>query len=90
MIVTDPETGETWVETVTAEITGDGVKHLVKAIIDTDGEAGSRTAEVTATDGHPFWLSELGEWIDATDLHPGQWLQTGSGTFSREIRSRTL
>ena len=36
---------------------------------------------MTATDGHPFWVPELGEWIDATDLQAGQWLQTGSGTW---------
>ncbi|MCX4386086.1 ricin-type beta-trefoil lectin domain protein [Micromonospora peucetia] len=78
---TDPETGQTEVETVTAAIKGDGVKHLVKVTIDTDGERGSDTAEVTATDGHPFWVPELGEWIDATDLRSGQWLQTSAGTF---------
>lgn len=79
--VTDPETGETGVETVTAAIKGDGVKHLIKITIDTDGEHGTETAEVTATDGHPFWVPELGEWIDATDLQSGQWLQTSAGTY---------
>ncbi|MGA5329640.1 polymorphic toxin-type HINT domain-containing protein, partial [Streptomyces griseoincarnatus] len=39
-----------------------------------------KTAEVTATDGHPFWVPELGQWLDATDLQPGQWLQTSAGT----------
>ncbi|MEU3832074.1 RHS repeat-associated core domain-containing protein [Streptomyces microflavus] len=77
---TDPRTGETRVETVTAEIKGEGLKRLVKVVIDTDGERGSKTAEVTATDGHPFWVPELDKWIDATDLQPGQWLHTGSGT----------
>lgn len=76
---TDPKTGETRVETVTAEIKGEGLKRLVKVVIDTDGERGSKTAEVTATDGHPFWVPELDKWIDATDLQPGQWLHTGSG-----------
>ena len=71
MIATDLESGETRVETVTAEITGDGVKHLVRVTIDTDGEQGTETAKVTATDGHPFWVPELGEWIDAIDLQPG-------------------
>ncbi|MEV6654242.1 ricin-type beta-trefoil lectin domain protein [Streptomyces sp. NPDC051219] len=78
---TDPKTGETRVETVTAAIKGDGVKHLVKVAIDTDGERGSKTAEVTATDGHPFWVPELSEWIDATDLQSGQWLRTSAGTL---------
>ncbi|MFI5620512.1 polymorphic toxin type 43 domain-containing protein [Streptomyces sp. NPDC051567] len=77
---TDPKTDETRVETVTATITGEGLKHLVDVTIDTDGENGPNTAEVTATDGHPFWVPELNQWIDATDLHPGQWLQTSTGT----------
>ncbi|MER6296914.1 polymorphic toxin-type HINT domain-containing protein, partial [Streptomyces althioticus] len=80
VVATDPETGETRIETVTAEIKGEGLKHLVKVVIDTDGDKGEETAEVTATDGHPFWVPELGEWLDATDLQPGQWLQTSAGT----------
>ncbi|WP_432043785.1 Hint domain-containing protein [Streptomyces cadmiisoli] len=81
VIATDDKTGETRVETVTAEIKGNGLKHLVTVTIDTDGKAGTSTAEVTATDGHPFWVPELGKWIDATDLTPGQWLRTGAGTL---------
>ncbi|WP_265868013.1 ricin-type beta-trefoil lectin domain protein [Streptomyces sp. SKN60] len=81
VVATDPKTGETRVETVTAEIKGQGLKHLVKITIDTDGKAGSKTAQVTATDGHPFWVPELGKWIDATNLKSGEWLQTSSGTY---------
>ncbi|GHF11255.1 polymorphic toxin-type HINT domain-containing protein [Streptomyces fumanus] len=78
VLATDPETGETAVETVTAEILGKGLKHLVKVeITTTDG----KKAQVTATEGHPFWVSELGERIDATDLNPGQWLRTSAGTY---------
>ncbi len=80
VIATDDKTGETRVETVTAEIKGKGLKHLVKVTIDTDGESGTSTAEVTTTDGHPFWVPELDQWIDATDLKPGQWLRTSAGT----------
>ncbi|WP_107501039.1 RHS repeat-associated core domain-containing protein, partial [Streptomyces thermovulgaris] len=79
VLATDPKTGETAVETVTAEIKGEGVKHLVEVTIDIDGHQGSETATVTATDGHPFWVPELGEWIDATDLKAGQWLKTSAG-----------
>ncbi|MCZ7414109.1 RHS repeat-associated core domain-containing protein [Streptomyces sp. WMMC897] len=81
VIATDPETGETEVETVTAEITGSGAKNLVKVTIDLDGDRGEETASVTATDGHPFWVPELDEWLDATDLQSGQWLQTSAGTY---------
>jgi hypothetical protein len=80
-MATDPETGETRVETVTAEIKGDGVKHLVKVTVDTDGEKGSATADITATDGHPFWVPALRKWVKATDLRAGQWLRTGAGTL---------
>ncbi len=52
----------------------------MKITVDTDGDRGTKTAEITATDGHPFWVPELGEWIDATDLQPGQWLRTSAGT----------
>ncbi|WP_073951955.1 ricin-type beta-trefoil lectin domain protein [Streptomyces kebangsaanensis] len=81
VIATDPKTGERRIETVTAEIKGQGLKHLVKVTIDTDGKKGTKTAQVTATDGHPFWVPELGEWIDAADLKSGQWLQTSAGTY---------
>nr|EIF91696.1 YD repeat-containing protein [Streptomyces tsukubensis NRRL18488] len=81
VVATDPETGETAIETVTAEIKGEGTKKLVEVVIDTDGRKGTATATVTATDGHPFWVPELQEWIDATDLEAGNWLRTAVGTL---------
>ncbi|MEU3301230.1 polymorphic toxin-type HINT domain-containing protein [Streptomyces sp. NPDC006678] len=81
ILATDPETGETRVEEVTAEIRGKGVKNLVTVTLDTDGDKGSATATVTATDGHPFWVPALGEWVDAADLTAGQWLRTSAGTY---------
>lgn len=81
VLATDPETGKTEVQTVTAEIDGTGTKSLVKVTIDTDGDKGTKTASVTATDGHPFWVPELRDWIDATDLNRGEWLRTSAGTL---------
>ncbi|MGC9539865.1 Hint domain-containing protein, partial [Streptomyces sp. UG1] len=80
VLATDPGTGETKAETVTAEIRGTGLKHLVKVTIDIEG---GKTASVTATDGHPFWVPELGQWIDATDLAPGERLRTTDGNDVR-------
>ncbi len=80
VIATDPKTGKTTIKTVTAEIKGKGLKHLVRLTLDLDGDKGSRTASVTATDGHPFWVPELHAWIDASDLRTGQWLRTSAGT----------
>ncbi|MGW4160250.1 ricin-type beta-trefoil lectin domain protein [Streptomyces sp. NPDC004788] len=80
IVATDPKTGETRTETVTAEIKGQGVKHLTTVTIDLDGKSGSKTAQVSATDGHPFWVPELRQWIKATDLKAGEWLRTSAGT----------
>ncbi|WP_406477745.1 ricin-type beta-trefoil lectin domain protein [Streptomyces sp. NBC_01615] len=80
VLATDPETGETRAEEVTATILGKGLKHLVEVTVDADGEKGSKTATITATDGHPFWVPELGEWVEATDLKSGEWLRTSSDT----------
>jgi Pretoxin HINT domain len=80
VLATDPETGRTKTETVTAEITGTGLKHLVKVTVDTDGKKGTKTASVTATDGHPFWVPELSAWLPATVLKSGDWLRTSAGT----------
>ncbi|MGX1367625.1 hypothetical protein RKD19_002984 [Streptomyces canus] len=79
VLATDPETGKTKPEKVTAEIKGVGLKYLAKVTVDVDGKEGKKTASVTATDGHPFWVPELHEWIDATDLQAGDWLTTRSG-----------
>ncbi|MER7762494.1 polymorphic toxin-type HINT domain-containing protein [Streptomyces sp. NPDC097619] len=79
VIATDPETGRTRAKPVTGTIIGEGAKNLVAVTIDVDGAAGSRTATVEATDGHPFWVPELGEWIDATDLREGQKLHSDTG-----------
>ncbi|WP_309505050.1 polymorphic toxin-type HINT domain-containing protein [Streptomyces sp. KM273126] len=78
---TDPETGRTTTQTVTAEIKGKGLKNLVRITIDVDGDKGDKTASVTATDGHPFWVPEIGKWIDATELTRGTWLRTSAGTY---------
>ncbi|WP_407077921.1 polymorphic toxin-type HINT domain-containing protein [Streptomyces sp. NPDC126499] len=80
VVATDPKTGQTRIETVTAQIKGQGLKHLVSITIDLDGKKGTQTAQVTATDGHPVWVPALGRWVKATDLKSGQLLQTSSGT----------
>ncbi|MFC6020041.1 polymorphic toxin-type HINT domain-containing protein [Plantactinospora solaniradicis] len=80
VLATDPETGETAAKAVAATIIGVGSKNLVRITVDNDGEDGDATGNVIATDGHPFWVPELGQWRDATDLAPGQWLQTSAGT----------
>ena len=77
VLATDPETGETGPQPVTALITGDGTKDLTTVtIVGQDGDAET----IVATDGHPFWVPDLGRWVDAGDLLPGEWLSTSAGT----------
>ncbi len=91
VIATDPETGETGPRKVTALIKGDGDKQLVDITLDTDGPTGTKTDTVTATDGHPFWVPQLHQWVKAGNLASGQWVQTSAGTWVQitAIRHRT-
>ncbi|MEU7384191.1 MULTISPECIES: RHS repeat-associated core domain-containing protein [unclassified Streptomyces] len=91
VIATDPETGETGPREVTALIKGDGDKQLVDITLDTDGPTGTKTDTVTATDGHPFWVPQLHQWVKAGNLASGQWVQTSAGTWVQitAIRHRT-
>ncbi|MEV0622006.1 toxin TcdB middle/N-terminal domain-containing protein, partial [Nonomuraea sp. NPDC050404] len=77
VLATDPATGRTVPRPVTALITGDGDKNLVRISIDQGGEK----ADLTATEGHPFWVERLNSWIDAGDLRPGMLLRTSAGTY---------
>ncbi|MGW3292028.1 polymorphic toxin-type HINT domain-containing protein, partial [Streptomyces sp. NPDC001002] len=86
---TDPESGATEAKSVTAAITGHGVKKLVEVTVDTDGDRGDATATVTATDGHPFWVMDLNRWVDAKDLKPGQSLTTDKGVQIDVVAVRT-
>ncbi|MFD6424368.1 polymorphic toxin-type HINT domain-containing protein [Streptomyces sp. NPDC060198] len=78
---TDPETDESGPRPVTALIKGQGEKQLVDLLVDTDGTKGEETGSITATDGHPFWVPALDQWLEAGELQPGQWLRTSAGTW---------
>jgi RHS repeat-associated protein len=80
VLATDPETGQTASKTVVATIIGDGSKDLVRITVDAGAEADGPIAELVATHNHPFWVPDLRDWVDATELHAGQWLQTSAGT----------
>jgi hypothetical protein len=83
VLATDPATGVTRAEPVTALITSTGRKRLV------DVTAGGGT--LTATANHPFWAPQTGAWVPAGNLRSGQWLRTSSGTWTQAtgVRTRT-
>ncbi|WP_433365244.1 polymorphic toxin-type HINT domain-containing protein [Streptosporangium sp. CA-115845] len=79
VLATDPETGRTSARPVVATIVGEGDKHLVEVTVDTDGSRGDAVGTVVATDNHPFWVDDRGQWIDAADLKTGDSLLTPDG-----------
>ncbi|MEV0387957.1 SpvB/TcaC N-terminal domain-containing protein [Nonomuraea sp. NPDC050643] len=81
VVATDPETGRTESRAVTDLVTGDGDKNLVRISVDVDGDKGGRTADITATAGHPFWVEKANRWVDAGELKAGMWLRTSAGTY---------
>ncbi|WP_285472664.1 Hint domain-containing protein [Actinoplanes sp. NBRC 101535] len=74
----DPVTGESGSRPVTALIRGSGVKHPVEIDVDLDGDDRS-DGDLTATDGHPFWVENERAWLTAEHLKPGQQLLTPDG-----------
>jgi hypothetical protein len=84
----DTEKGDTEGRPVTRLITGNGTKHLVDVTVDTDGDAGDATGTVTATAGHPFWVDERGEYVDAGRLAPGDTVTTPSGEHLAVVATR--
>ncbi|MEU1723335.1 DNRLRE domain-containing protein [Nonomuraea sp. NPDC005692] len=80
VLATDPETGETRAEPVTAVLTSKGDKHLVQISVDAADKDDERSSLV-ATDHHPFWAPQLRKWVMADELKSGMWLRTSAGTF---------
>jgi RHS repeat-associated protein len=80
VLATDPTTGETQSKKVTDLIVGHGEKHLVELVVDVDGDRGTETGVLTATDGHPFWSPDLQRWLTADELQVGSLLKTSAGT----------
>ncbi|MDF5751879.1 polymorphic toxin-type HINT domain-containing protein [Spongiactinospora sp. TRM90649] len=89
VLATDPETGETRAKPVVRQIAGEGDKKLVKITIDTDGDTGSATSDLVATDGHPIWVQSERAWLKADRLKPGMWLRTSAGTYVQVTATKT-
>lgn len=79
VLATDPVTNRTMRKPVTATVTSVGAKVLVDVTVDVDGDDGQRTATLTATHNHPFWVPKTGSWVQAEGLKVGQSLRTPTG-----------
>jgi hypothetical protein len=54
---------------------------MVKLTVDVDGDKGKKTGAIKTTDGHPFWVADRQEWLDAGDVKPDAMLRTSAGTY---------
>ncbi|GAA1677099.1 RHS repeat-associated core domain-containing protein [Kribbella yunnanensis] len=73
VVATDPATGKTSHEPVVRTITGRGPKQLVDIrIMALDRNGAAQAATVTATAGHPFYVPERRDWVDAGELQINQ------------------
>jgi RHS repeat-associated protein len=85
----DPTSGRTGNREITDVIVGGGAKNLVEITVDVDGDAGDRTATVTATDGHPFWVSNLDRWVTASKLKRGHRFETADHRPAEVVGTRS-
>lgn len=76
VLAADPESGEQGAREVVATVGGDRLKGVVEITV-IGAEAPSSTTlrrTLIATEGHPFWVPEMGAWVPAGELEPGQLL----------------
>ncbi|MFI6596885.1 RHS repeat-associated core domain-containing protein [Nonomuraea sp. NPDC050536] len=79
VVATDPSDDNSESKEVVGLRSSTGVKDLVKISLVVDGEANRPDRSVVATFSHPFWVPSLKKWVQAVDLHPGEWLETSAG-----------
>ncbi|WP_425554213.1 polymorphic toxin-type HINT domain-containing protein [Kribbella yunnanensis] len=87
VLSTDPETGQSSPQPVTALITGTGDKDLIDLTVETKAAVElPETSRLVTTAGHPFYLSASRAWVEAGDLKAGDQLTSGP---SKAVPSNT-
>ncbi len=75
VLSTDPATGKTEQHRVVGtDVHGDEPQRT-ELTVSSDGKSGS----VTATDWHPFWVEEAGDWVAVADVQVGEHLHSPDG-----------
>ncbi|MEW2636491.1 polymorphic toxin-type HINT domain-containing protein [Streptomyces sp. NPDC048389] len=85
VLATDPVTDGTAPRPVEQLFTSSGHKRLVTIAVDEDGTAGDRVGRFTATAGHPIWLENRHDWVNADGVVPGDTVRTPEGTTATVV-----
>ncbi|MFE4971491.1 RHS repeat-associated core domain-containing protein [Kitasatospora sp. NPDC056651] len=84
VMATDPQTGETHPEPVTATITTPDDKDFTDLTLTDDagprGPPADDQAKITSTHHHPYWSETRQQWVDAGELTSGEQLRKPDGT----------
>lgn len=86
VLATDPATGQTSSQPVTATIIGQGDKFLIKLTVEAKGFAAAvQTGTLTSTEGHEYFLPSEGRWAEAKDLQVNDMLRTAGGRHGATV-----
>lgn len=86
---TDPQTGATGPETVTATITTPDDKEFTDLTLTDDASPRGPPATLTSTYHHPYWSETRHQWVDAGELTPGEHLRRPDGSLLTVQTTRT-
>nr|WP_191910212.1 DNRLRE domain-containing protein [Microbispora cellulosiformans] len=79
VLAQNPVTGKTEARPVIRLINSSGEKSIIQLTVDIDGLDGDKTGLILSTELHPFWVSDLGHWLNAKDLQVGMHLRSSAG-----------
>ncbi|MFD7626805.1 polymorphic toxin-type HINT domain-containing protein [Streptomyces sp. NPDC059851] len=80
VLATDPQTGETRPQQVTATITTPDDKEFTDLTLTDDSNPRAPPADLTSTFHHPHWNETRRQWVDAGEFNPGEQLRRPDGT----------
>ncbi|MFG1706387.1 DNRLRE domain-containing protein [Nonomuraea sp. M3C6] len=87
VMATKTGTGETEGKAVIDVLMSAGKKTLIEITI-RSARGRDQKSKLVATDRHPFWIPELGDWLDAEELRPGMLLRTSTAGDVQVVTTR--
>ncbi|MFB7977870.1 RHS repeat-associated core domain-containing protein [Streptomyces vinaceus] len=80
VLATDPQTGETRPQQVTATITTPDDKDFTDLTLTDESDPRAPPVQLTSTLHHPHWNETRHQWVDAGEFTPGEQLRRPDGT----------